>query len=100
MQTLYFYEGVFTAPLNSNGSYWIFACVFYALGLYLRSYCVAIYFNSDFVIPALGVMWQHKEHVLDNYKRKQRTDSLLASRSQDTNPNNIAECFSREDTRI
>jgi hypothetical protein len=48
---LYCWEGVFTAPLHSNGSYSIVACVFVAAGMFLPSRCLAINFYSDFTIP-------------------------------------------------
>jgi hypothetical protein len=53
-QPLYCCEGVFTAPLHSNGSYSIVACVFVAAGTCLRSCCLEINVYSDFSIPAFG----------------------------------------------
>jgi hypothetical protein len=53
-QTFYCWEGVFTAPLNSNGSYLIVACIFVAEGMCLPSRCLAMNIYSDFTIPAFG----------------------------------------------
>jgi hypothetical protein len=53
-QPLYCSEGVFTGPLHSNGSYLIVACVFVAAGMSLPTRCLAMYFYSDFTIPAFG----------------------------------------------
>jgi hypothetical protein len=53
-QSLYCWEGVFTAPLHENGSYSIAACVFIAAGIYLPSRCLVINIYSDFTIPAFG----------------------------------------------
>jgi hypothetical protein len=53
-QPLYGCEGVFTAPLNSNGSYSIVACVFVFGGMCLSSRCVTMNVNSDFIILAFG----------------------------------------------
>jgi hypothetical protein len=41
-QPLYCWECVFTAPLHSNGSYWIVLYVFVAAGMCLRSRCLAM----------------------------------------------------------
>jgi hypothetical protein len=49
-EPLYCSEGVFTAPLHSNGSYSIVACVFVAAGMCY----VAMNVYSDFAIPAFG----------------------------------------------
>jgi hypothetical protein len=43
-----------TAPLHSNGSYSIVACVFVAAEIYLPSSCLAMDVYSDFTIPAFG----------------------------------------------
>jgi hypothetical protein len=51
-QPLYCCEGVFTAPLHSNGSYTIVAHVFVAAGMCLPSHCLAKNVYSDFTIPA------------------------------------------------
>jgi hypothetical protein len=51
-QPIYCWGGVFTAPLHSNGSYSIFACVFVAKGMCLPSRCLAMKVYSDFTIPA------------------------------------------------
>jgi hypothetical protein len=53
-QPLYGWEGVFTAPLHSNESYSIVACIFVAVVMCLPSHCVAMNVYSDFVIPAFG----------------------------------------------
>jgi hypothetical protein len=50
-QTLYCCEGVFTAPLHSDGSYLIVACVFFAVGMCLPSRCLSVNVCSDFTIP-------------------------------------------------
>jgi hypothetical protein len=55
-QPLYCWEGMFTAPLHSNGSYLIVACVFVAAGMCLPSRCLARNVYSDLAIPAL---WRH-----------------------------------------
>jgi hypothetical protein len=52
-QPLYCWEGVYTAPLYSNGSYSNVGCV-YAAGIGLPSRCVAMSDYSDFTIPAFG----------------------------------------------
>jgi hypothetical protein len=55
-QPLYYWEGMFTAPLHSNGSYSIVVCVFVASGICLPSRCLAmnIYLTSLFRLS--GVM--------------------------------------------
>jgi hypothetical protein len=53
-QPLYCWEGLFTAPLHSNGSYSIVASVFIAAGMCLPSCCLAMNVYSDFIIPAFG----------------------------------------------
>jgi hypothetical protein len=53
-QPLCCWEGVFTAPLHSNGSYSIVVCVFFAAGMCLLSSCLAVDVSSDFTIPAFG----------------------------------------------
>jgi hypothetical protein len=53
-QTLYCFEGVFTAPLRSNGSYAIVDFVFVAVGMCLPSHCLAMGVYSDFSISAFG----------------------------------------------
>jgi hypothetical protein len=53
-QPLYCWECMFTAPLSSNGSYSIVACVFVAAGMCLPSSCLAMVVSSDFTIPVLG----------------------------------------------
>jgi hypothetical protein len=52
-QPLCCWEGVFTAPLHSNGGYSIVACTFVAAGMCLPSWCLAMDF-SYFTIPAFG----------------------------------------------
>jgi hypothetical protein len=51
-QSLYCWEGLFTAPLHSNGSYLIVACVFVAAGMCLPSRFLAMPIYSDFTISA------------------------------------------------
>jgi hypothetical protein len=53
-QPLYCWEGVFTAPLHSNGICSIVACVFVAAGMCLLSRCLVLNDYSDFTIPAFG----------------------------------------------
>jgi hypothetical protein len=48
------WEGLFTSPLHSNGSYSIVAWVFVAAGMCLPSRCLAIKDYPDFAIPAFG----------------------------------------------
>jgi hypothetical protein len=50
----YFWQGVFTAPLLSNGSYSIVACVFVAVGMCLPCRCLAMNVNFDVTISAFG----------------------------------------------
>jgi hypothetical protein len=47
-------EGVFKAPLLSNGSYSIVACVFVAAGMCLPTRYLAMNVYSDFAIPVFG----------------------------------------------
>jgi hypothetical protein len=58
-QSFYCWEGVFTAPLHSKGSYLNVACVFVATGMCLSSRCLAINVYSNFIIPVSGVMSQY-----------------------------------------
>jgi hypothetical protein len=58
-QSLYCWEGVFTAPLHSNGSYSIVACVFISAGMCLPSRCLAMNVYSDFTVPVSGIMSVH-----------------------------------------
>jgi hypothetical protein len=53
-QPLSCWEDMFTAPLHSNGSYSIVACVFVASGTCLMSSCLARDVSSDFTIAAFG----------------------------------------------
>jgi hypothetical protein len=53
-QPLYCWEGMFTTPLLSNGSYSIADCVFVVAGIRLPSHCLAINVSSDFTVPAFG----------------------------------------------
>jgi hypothetical protein len=53
-QPLYCWEGMFTAPLHSNGSYSIVACVFFAPEMCLPSHCLAMNVYSDFSVPVFG----------------------------------------------
>jgi hypothetical protein len=48
------WKGVFTAPLHSERSYSIVACVFVAAGMCLPSRCLAMDVCSEFTIPAFG----------------------------------------------
>jgi hypothetical protein len=54
IQHFYCWEGVFTVPLNSNGSYSIVACVFVAAGMFFPSRCLTMNIYSDVTIPAFG----------------------------------------------
>jgi hypothetical protein len=54
IQRLYCLEGVFTAPLHSNGCYSIVACVYVAAVMCLPSRCLAMNVYSDVAIPASG----------------------------------------------
>jgi hypothetical protein len=54
-QPLYCWEGVLTAPLHSNGSNSIIACVFVAAGMCLPSRCLAMNVYSDCTIPTFGL---------------------------------------------
>jgi hypothetical protein len=54
-QPLYYWEGVFTAPLHSNGSYSNVACVFVAAEICLPSRCPTMNVYSDFTILAFGL---------------------------------------------
>jgi hypothetical protein len=72
LQLLYCWEGLFTEPLHSNGSYSIVACVFVAAGMRLPSRFLAMNFCSDFAIPAFG------SHVTTiNNKTPKKVTSLL-----------------------
>jgi hypothetical protein len=53
-QPLYYWEDVFTAPLHTNESYSIVACVFFAAGMCLPSRYLAISLYPDLAIPAFG----------------------------------------------
>jgi hypothetical protein len=53
-QPPYCWEGVFTAPVHSNGSYSIVSCEFVSAGIRLRSRCLAMNVYSDFTIPTFG----------------------------------------------
>jgi hypothetical protein len=53
-QPLNCWDSVFTAPLHSNGSYSVVACVFVAAGMCLLSRCLAMHVCSVFTIPAFG----------------------------------------------
>jgi hypothetical protein len=53
-QPLYCWEGMFTAPLPSNESFSIVACVFVVEGMSLPIQCLAMNIYSDFTIPAFG----------------------------------------------
>jgi hypothetical protein len=53
-KTVYCWEGVFTEPLHSNGSYSIVACIFVAAGMCLPSRSLVMNVYSDFTIPAFG----------------------------------------------
>jgi hypothetical protein len=51
-QPLNCWEGVFTAPFHSNGSYSIVVCVFVSTGICLPCRCLEMNVYSDFTIPA------------------------------------------------
>jgi hypothetical protein len=51
---LYFWEGEFTVPLHSNGSYSIVACVFVVVVMSLPGHCLAMNIYPDFTMPAFG----------------------------------------------
>jgi hypothetical protein len=51
IQTLFYYEGVFTVPLHSNGSYLIVVCLLVAVEMCLPCRCLALNVYSDFIIP-------------------------------------------------
>jgi hypothetical protein len=53
-QPLYCSEGVFTAPLHSNGSYSIVACLFVAAIMSLQNRCLAMDAYSDLTISVFG----------------------------------------------
>jgi hypothetical protein len=53
-QPFYFWLGMFTAPLHSNESYSIVACVFVASGMCLPSRYLATNVYTDFAILAFG----------------------------------------------
>jgi hypothetical protein len=53
-QPLYCWEGVFTAPLYSKGSYSIVTCVFVGAGKCLPRRCLAMTVYSNFTIPPFG----------------------------------------------
>jgi hypothetical protein len=63
-QPLYCWEGVFTAPMHSNGSYSIVSCVFVAAVMCLMSCCLAMNVYSDFTIP---VFWHHVTILIKSY---------------------------------
>jgi hypothetical protein len=58
-QPLYCLEGLFTAPLHSNGSYSIVAYVFVAAGMCLPNRCLAMNGYTDFTFLAFGVISQY-----------------------------------------
>jgi hypothetical protein len=62
-KTAYCWKGVFTAPLHSNGSYSIVACVLVAAEIYLPSRCLAMnaYLTSLFRLS--GVMSQYHRPI-------------------------------------
>jgi hypothetical protein len=66
-QPIYCLEGVFTAPLHSNGSYSIVSCVFVAAGICLRSRCLAMNVYSDFTTLAsrrhVTIFIEKRSHV-------------------------------------
>jgi hypothetical protein len=53
-QPFYCWDGVCTAPLHSNGSYSIVACLLVAAGMCLPGRCLAMNVYSDFTISAFG----------------------------------------------
>jgi hypothetical protein len=52
--SLFYWKGVFIAPLLSNGSYSIVACVCVAAGMCLPSHSIEMAVYSDFTIPTFG----------------------------------------------
>jgi hypothetical protein len=53
---------MFTAPLHSNGSYYIVAWVFVAAGMCLPSRCLAMNVYSDLNVPAFGRLVTASKH--------------------------------------
>jgi hypothetical protein len=53
-QPLYWFTGIFTAPLHSNGRYMIIACLFVVAGICLPSHCLKMNAYSGFNILAFG----------------------------------------------
>jgi hypothetical protein len=66
--SIYCWEGVFTAPLHSNGSCSIVVCVFVAAGIFLRIRCLVMDVFSNFTIRISGVMSQYNEKLV--YKKE------------------------------
>jgi hypothetical protein len=71
-QPLYYWEGVFTAPLHSNGSCSTVACIFVAPRICLQSCSLAMDVCSDFKIPVFGchvtvrlnrIQWLYNNYV-------------------------------------
>jgi hypothetical protein len=77
MQSLYCWEGVFTEPLQSNGSYWTVVYIFVAAVRCLRIRCLAMNVYSDFTITDFG------RHVIPVIF------GVISEREQDTKPNTL-----------
>jgi hypothetical protein len=87
-QTLFCWEGVYTEPFHSNGSYSIVACVFVAAGMCLPSRCLAINIYSDFTMPAF------EGHVtISNLGFPSASKRILQWSSSCSPPNNRDICF-------
>jgi hypothetical protein len=93
-QSLYCWEGVFTAPLHRIGSYSIVTCVFVAAGTCLPSRFLAMDVSSDITIPAfrrhvtlwLILYFYYSEINHDHYKtagwNKSVTSNYVRNRSE------------------
>jgi hypothetical protein len=82
-QPFYCWEGVFTAPLHSNGCS-IVACIFVAAEMCLPILCLAMNIYSDFTLPAF-------EHHVKIYIRKVRNRVKIADRCASWKISNCAE---------
>jgi hypothetical protein len=78
--SIYCWEGVFTAPLRSNGSYSIAACVFIAARMCLPSRCIAINVCSHFS----GVISQYIEKIKSVWECAMSMFLLSFRRSEDS----------------
>jgi hypothetical protein len=86
-QPHYCWEGVFLAPLHSNGSYSIVSCVLVAAGMCLPSRCLAINVYSDFVIPTFGHHVTICKYVCSTYINhfSDPNDTLVITIEKETN---------------